>query len=108
VTAAQLRSLRGAGVAGVAGAADESVLEVSLAFVLLFVVLDVSVGAVLLSVAFGSVGGVAGMALVSAGVDCGVVAVLDVVELESVDWATATPMPASRAAAAATADNFFW
>ena len=107
MTAVQLRSLRGAGVAG---AADESVLEVSVVFVLLFVVVDVSVGAVLLSVAFGSAGvmagvaGAAGMALVSAGVDCGVVAV---VEVESLDWATATPMPASRAAAAATADNFF-
>ena len=106
MTAVQLRSLRGAGVAG---AADESVLEVSVVFVLLFVVVDVSVGAVLLSVAFGSVVVVAGMALVSAGVDCVVVAVLDVVEVEveSLDWATATPMPASRAAAAATADNFF-
>ena len=91
MTAVQLLSLRGAGVAG---AADESVLEVS-------------VGAVLLSVAFGSAVVEAGMALVPAGVDGVVVVVFDVVELESVDWATATPMPASRAAAAATADNFF-
>jgi hypothetical protein len=88
-----LRSERGA------GAADESVLEVSVV-----VVDDVSVGAVLLSVAFGSVAGAAGAALVSAGVDCVVVVV---VVVESVDCATAAPMPASNAAAAATADSFF-
>ncbi len=75
-----------------AGAADVSVL----------VVVDVSVGAVLFSVLAGSdvvVVVLLGIVLVSAGVVVVVVA--------SVDWATAAPMPASRAAAAATADNFF-
>jgi len=87
----QLRSLRGAGVA------VESVLEVS-------VVVDVAAGVVLFSVAFGSAGVIAGAAAF-AGVVC--VVVLAVVDDESVDCATAAPMPASSAAAAARADNFF-
>jgi hypothetical protein len=44
---------------------------------------------------------------VSAGTACVVVAVLEVVVDVSVDWATAAPMPATKVAAAATADNFF-
>ncbi len=67
------------------------------------VAFDESVGAVLFSVLAGSV--VAGAALVSLGMVCAV-PVVGVV-LVSVDCATAAPMPASRAAAAATADNFF-
>jgi hypothetical protein len=98
--ALQLRSERGAGVTSVddvsaaaAGATDVSVEGA----------VDVSVGAVLFSVAEGSVVVVlAGIAAVSAGVDWVVVVVV-----VSVDCATAAPMPASRAAAAATADNFF-
>ena len=99
----QLRSERGVGVvtAGVvstveAGAADVSVVVV---------VVDVSVGAVLFSVADGSLVVVVvllGIALVSAGVDWVVVVVV-----VSVDCATAAPRPASMAATAATADNFF-
>lgn len=60
-----------------------------------------SLGAVLFSVLDGSaVLAVLGIVLlVSAGLAC----VLD----ESVDCATAAPIPASSAAAAATADNFF-
>lgn len=90
---AQLRSLRGAGVT------VESVLEVS-------VVVDVAAGVVLLSVAFASAGVVADTA-VSAGVVDVDIGVLAVVDDESVDCATAAPMPASSAAAAARADNFF-
>ena len=99
MAALQLRSERGlgvvtAGVVSTAGAADVSVV----------VVVDVSVGAVLLSVLDGSdvVVVLLGAVLVSAGV-----AWVVVVVVVSVDWATAAPMPASRAAAAATADNFF-
>lgn len=67
----------------------------------LFRVLFESVGAVLFNVLDGS-GALALLGivlLVSAGVACE----LD----ESVDCATAAPIPASSAAAAATADNFF-
>jgi hypothetical protein len=104
----QLRSARGAGVTAAelsvaAGAVEESVDVV---------VVDVSVGAVLFSVVDGVVAVLAllaGIALLSvaAGVVC-VVVVFEVVVDESVDCATAAPIPASRAAAAATADNFFW
>ena len=101
VTASQLRSERGlgvaaAGVVSTAGAADVSVM----------VVVDVSVGAVLFSVVDGSVVVrvvLLGIALVSAGVDWVVVVVV-----VSVDCATAAPRPASMAATAATANNFFW
>lgn len=86
---AQLRSARGA------GAADVSVLGVEVE----------SVGAVLLSVVFGSAAGTT--TPVSAGIPWVVVVELAVADEESVDCATAAPMPASRAAAAATADNFF-
>jgi hypothetical protein len=88
VTGAQLRSERGAGVRAVfavssvvtVGAAEFSVLAGSLDVVLLL-----------------------GMVLVSVvDVDCA-----EGAAYESVDWATAAPMPASRAAAAARADNFF-
>ena len=92
-------------VAGIAAGAafDWSVVVV-------VVVVDESVGAVLFSVEAGSVVLVVLVALfdielpsvVAAGVDWVVVVVV-----VSVDCATAAPMPASRAAAAATADNFF-
>ena len=95
VTRTQLRSARGVG----AGAADLSVDDMSVV-----VVVDVAAGAVLFSVAFGSVV-LLDIVLVSAGVDW--VVVVDVVVV-SVDCATAAPIPASRAAEAATADNFFW
>ena len=87
--------------AAAAGAADWSVVVV-------VVVVDESLGAVLLSVAFGSVLVAAGadIELLSAGC-VAVVVVVEVVDDESVDCATAAPIPASRAAAAATADNFF-
>ena len=113
---AQLRSERGAGVAsvdelsvdvapsvddevsaaGAAGALDVSVVAL---------VVDESVGAVLFSVADGSAAVLAGIAVVSVAV--GAVVCVVVVVVVSVDCATAAPMPASRAAAAATADNFF-
>ncbi len=103
----QLRSERGAGVA------EALVLELSvllaaleLSVVVLVEDVDESVGAVLFSVDDGSVVVVV-VVVVSAGMACVVVVVFDVVADESVDWATAAPMPASRAAAAATADNFF-
>jgi len=91
----QLRSLRGAGVVALD---DELSLEVddedddeSLPCVL-----DGAADCVLL-----------GIALVSDGA-AGVVAVEEVDDWSVVVCATAKPMPASRAAAAATADNFFW
>ncbi len=110
---AQLRSERGAGVVAddvSAGAGDELSVAAGAALVsVVVVVVEVSVGAALFSVDDGSVVVLlvlAGIVLVSvvvaAGVDCVVVVVL-----VSVDCATAAPMPASRAAAAATADNFF-
>src|ERR1019366_7766643 len=94
VTCAQLRSERGAG--GVTAGAMSVV-----------VVVVVSVGAVEFSVLAGLVVVVVlfGMALLSVvvvEVDCAA-GIAD----ESVDCATAAPMPASNAAAAATADNFF-
>ena len=114
---AQLRSERGAGVVSVevddvsaaAGATEVSVDEAAGAALLsVVVVVVVSVGAVLFSVEAGSVVTVAVfdielLSVVTAGVGWVVVVVVVV----SVDWATAAPMPASRAAAAATADNFF-
>ena len=110
-----MRSERGAGVllvdevSAAAGAAEVSaagaaagVADVS---VVVVVVVE-SVGALLFSVEAGSVLVVAlfdiELSEVAAGVDCVVV----VVEV-SVDCATAAPMPASMAAMAATADNFF-
>ena len=79
-----------------AGAAEVSVVVV---------VVDESVGAALFSVVDGSVAVVLlDIELSAAGCDCVVVVV--VVEA-SVDWATAAPMPVTRAAAAATADSFF-
>jgi hypothetical protein len=111
---AQLRSERGAGVVSVddvsaaAGAAEVSVDDAAgAAEVSVVVVVVVSVGAVLFSVEAGSVVPVALfdielLSVVAAGV-AGVVVVVVV----SVDCATAAPMPASRAAAAATADSFF-
>ena len=89
VTRTQLRSERGVG----AGAAELSVVVV---------VVDVSAGAVLFSVAAGLVA-VLDIVLVLAGADW---VVVDVVVV-SVDCATAAPIPASRAAEAARADNFF-
>ena len=103
----QLRSARGAG----AGAVDD--VSVEAGAVVVVDVVDVSVGAVLFSVLDGSVVVLVvvllGIALVSvaAGAVCVVVVVLVVVADESVDCATAAPIPASRAAAAARADSFF-
>ena len=106
---AQLRSERGAGVvSAAAGATEVSVDDAAgAAEVSVVVVVVVSVGAVLFSVDAGSVVLVALLdiellSVVAAGVDWVVVVVV-----VSVDCATAAPMPASRAAAAATADNFF-
>ena len=104
-----MRSERGAGAAEVSLLDDVSVLlaalELSVAGCTTDV--DVSAGAVLFSVAAGSAVVVVVVVVVSAGIDWVVVVVFAVVDDESVDWATAAPMPASRAAAAATADNFF-
>ena len=117
---AQLRSERGAGVVAVdelsaagagevsaAGAAEVSAAAGAAAGAVVVVVV-VSVGAVLFSVDAGSVVVVVvalfGIELVSV-VAAGVCVV--VVVVVSVDCATAAPMPASRAAEAATADNFF-
>lgn len=66
---------------------------------------DESVGAVLFSVDDGSVVVVV-VVVVSAGMAWVDVAEFVVVDV-SVVWATAAPMPASRAATAAAADNFF-
>lgn len=69
--------------------------------VVVVVVVDVSVGAVAFSVLDGLVVVVALLSVVELGCAAGIVDV-------SVDCATAAPIPASNAAAAARADNFFW
>ena len=113
----QLRSLRGAGVVAlddelsleVDDEDDDELLSVDVAAgaavelsvdglfdVSLPCVLDGAADCVLL-----------GIARVSDGA-AGVVAVEEVDDWSVVVCATAKPMPASRAAAAATADNFFW
>ena len=105
----QLRSERGAGVAaGVVSVEAAGAADLSVVVLLVVLVVDESVGAVLFSVVDGSdvVVVLLGIVLVSAGCDCVVV----VVVVESLDWATAAPIPASMAAMAAmaaTADNFF-
>ena len=93
-----MRSLRGAGVVSLDDEDDEDMGvddELSLALLLLVSLLCVLDGVADCVVLLG-------IALVSVGV-AGVV----VLDGESVVCATARPMPASSAAAAATADNFF-